>query len=111
MGDQIVTVGDQEVKITETEDGFEAEPVEDEPDSGVYLRAKSDETNPCGFEIPIDGDYVIEPRDGSTLYKYNANWDTDQDISDMHSNGSHQAEDIGPHDGHGAVDTLEIVEY
>ena len=110
MVKQTVTVGDQEVQITETEDGFEAEPVEDEPEDGLYLRAES-ASGRYGFEIPVTGEFTIGYNESSGDNPHFANWNTDQDVSEMGNTGALAAEEIGDGDGHAAVSDFELIEY
>ena len=107
---ETVTIGDQEVQITETEDGFEAEPVEDEPDSGVYLRAESNERDTYGFEVPIDSDFVVDSNSHISGTRHYVAWHTEDDISDMNSQGCRNAKRDG-YDGYASVKTFEVVEY
>ena len=109
MESQVVQLGDQEVQITETEDGFEAEPVEDEPDSGVYLRAESSGAM-HGFEVPIDADFVIRNDDRHENW-YLASWHTDDDISDIEYDNGYSGAEKGGYDGYATVEYFEIVEY
>ena len=109
MESQVVQIGDTEVQVQETEDGFEAVAVEDEPDSGVYLRAESSGAM-HGFEVPIDADFVIRNDDRHENW-YLASWHTDDDISDIeYDNGYSGAEKEG-YDGYATVEDFEIVEY
>ena len=106
---ETVTIGDTEVEIQETEDGFEATEAEDDPE-GVYLRAGPSGSFCYGFEVPIDADYVIDSELPESSGKYHVAWHTDDDISEMRSNGHDDAQRDG-YDGYASVRTLEIVEY
>mgnify|MGYP000126035787 CR=1 FL=1 len=101
---ETVTIGDTEVEVQETEDGFEATEAEDDPE-GVYLRAGTH----FGFEVPIDADYVID-SESTKPGKYYVAWHTDDDISEMKSKGRSDARRDG-YDGYASVRTLEIVEH
>ena len=107
MSDQLtVEIGGTEVQITETEDGFEAEPVEvedDEDRSGVWLKARST-SGDYGCDIPIDGDYTIR-ESGST---YAIEWDsTDAGKTDCNYwESTTEGYDRGAY-----VSNFEIIEY
>lgn len=81
-----------------------------DPEPGVYLRGVED-AGDYGFEVPIDGDYVVE-KTGTSTNPYTVAWDTDSDVSDLRSAGSgcSLAVDHG-FDGYAVVEDLEIVEY
>lgn len=109
MSEETVTVGDTEVQIEETEDGFEAVPVEDSEDStGIFLRATSN-SGRYGFEIPLDGSYEIERNSYTDYDKYDAVWDTSEDVSDLKSDGIPDSLGHGSWDGRACVNKPEIV--
>ena len=105
MTTETVSVGDEEVQITETEDGFEATPVADEPGSGVYLRGE-DALVSYGFEIPVDADFVIDDK---PTVGYHVAWHTADDRSDLQSDGTDLAK-VDGYDGYAYVNHIELIE-
>ena len=105
MANQTVTIGDQDVQITETEDGFEAVEVDDEPDSGVYL--KSGTGGYYSFKIPIDTDFAIEQTHDGYYINFKS---SDNVLYDEVRTGHDYAEEIGPHDCYMWVGGVELVE-
>jgi len=102
---ETVTIGDQDVQITETEDGFEATAVEDNDLSGLYLRTGVGSVYGC--EIPIDADFrVVERPDMESDYEINFH-DADN-ISDKDSWNSDRG--LG-YDSGAYVSGLELIEY
>ena len=105
MESQTVEIGDQEVQIAETEDGFEATAVEDTADqSGLYLRAEA-KKDQYGFEVPLGADIRIEPYDGHN--DYHIEWHDEDNVADLHS----WSADFPGYDSGAYVGTPEIVEY
>jgi len=103
---ETVTIDGQEVQITETEDGFEAEPVEDTADqSGLYLRAEAVDDDLFGFEVPLGADIRIEPYDGDN--DYHIEWHDEDNVADLKSWGA----DFAGYDRGAYVGNPEIVEY
>ena len=105
MTTETFQLGDEEVQIEETEDGFEATPVADEPESGVYLRGE-DTPGSYGFEIPVDADFVINSFDEGG---YDVAWHIDDDRSELHSTGARLAK-VDGYDGYAWIETIELVE-
>lgn len=80
-----VTVGDTDVEIRETEGGFEATEVEEEPESetGLWLHAESRDGYGC--EIPLSADFDVADAVTSDLYEIA--WNEDDDRSDLKDDG------------------------
>lgn len=115
MTETTVTVGDTEVQIAETEDGFEATPVEEEPE-GTYLRFESSGSHGC--EIPIDADFAVEHNDynrhratDSSKNHLRVAWYEEDDISDLKSDGAGTPLRKDGYDWSAAVSTVEVVHY
>jgi hypothetical protein len=115
MSDDTVTteVGDTEVTITETDDGFEVTETEDEP-TGLYLRGVSC-AGSYGFEVPVNSDYELAER-GYSSNKLAAAWDTEQDISERSDDGGDEIyrnsdAERDELDGHANIESVEIVEH
>ena len=105
----VAEVGDEEVQITETEDGFEAKPVTDDAQTELYLRGV-DGQDSHGFEVPLDADFHIEyDYDTRDDQPHNAAWHTSDDVSDLRSDGWSEAKESG-YDGHAAIAEFELVE-
>ena len=62
MADKTVTIGDTEVAIQETDDGFEAVEVPDEPDATVGFTSNIGTT----LEIDAKADFEVAPIDDSS---------------------------------------------
>jgi len=105
MTTETFSVGDEEVQITETEDGFEAKPVAEESERGLYLRGEDTPGN-YGFEIPVDADFVIDPFDDGG---YDVAWHIDDDRSVLHSVGARRAK-VDGYDGYAWIESIELVE-
>ena len=105
MSDQLtVEIGDTEVQITETEDGFEAAEVEDHQDrSGVWLKARST-SGDYGCDIPIDGDYTIRGSGDEYAIEWDSNdaGETDCRYWEASTEG---------HDRGAYVSNFEIIKY
>jgi hypothetical protein len=115
MAETTVEVGGREVQVSETEDGFEAEPVEEEPE-GTYLRAECSGASCHGCEVPIYGNYEVRVRtDGDGVRKdtnkYQIAWDEEENIADMKCGGGAGFAERHGLDGHANVDSFEIVTY
>lgn len=113
-----VEVGDTEVEVSETEDGFEVTEAEDEPE-GLYLRVTSNDG--YGAEIPLDAPYALGYEEGSTLggNPHYFAWRQEDNIDDelMQDGGASRfADDEGEErdvdfDGHAVVEDFEIVRH
>jgi len=112
MVEETLTVGDTEVVVRQTADGFEVEEADSEPE-GTYIRFESDNRTPYGCEIPIDSEFDVEPSE--TGQKLCVGWHQEDDISDMQQRGSSRMRDHEGkgYDGYASVnpDKTEIVQY
>ena len=110
MVEETLTVGDTEVVVRQTADGFEVEEAEEEPE-GTYIRFESNSRNPHGCEIPIGSEFDV--RDLG--YKMYVGWHQDDNISFMNQQGASEMQnhDGKGYDGYAVVDPdlTEIVQY
>jgi len=114
MIEETLTVGDAEVVVRETDDGFEVEEKVEEGPEGTYIRFQSQSYGGCGCEIPIDADYIIEHPDSRNMY---VAWHREDNIDDSLSHTGYSSflsgEQLEEYDGHASVnpDYTEIVQY
>jgi len=113
MVEETLMVGDTEVVVTNTDDGFEVEEVEEEPE-GTYIRFQSQSYGGCGCEIPIGSDFIVEDPDKHSIH---VAWHREDNIDDSLSATGYSSfltdEQRGEYDGHASVDPdyTEIVQY
>jgi hypothetical protein len=90
MASDTVTIGDTEVEVRETDDGFEVTEVDD---GGLFIRVVSSSGH-YGFEIPITADFYAEHRGGNC---YDFAWHSEDDVSHLESRGN-RPQEISPED-------------
>jgi len=110
MVEETLTVGDTEVVIRETDDGFEVEEAEEGPE-GTYIRFESEDEFGC--EIPIDAEFDV--REALPTEKMYVGWHQEDNISDLGQRGASQMRDHDGkgYDGYASVDPekTEIIQY
>lgn len=107
MEEETVTVGDQEVTIRETEDGFEAVEADTDPEPGLYVKFNA---GSYGAMLPVDADFVV---DTEGVYPYNVDvaWHPEDNVdNDMRHDGYDGAK-VDGYDGHAIIapESFEIV--
>jgi len=108
MVEETLTVGDTDVVVTNTDDGFEVTEVvesnDDEGSSGAYILITS---GIYGCEIPLDSEFIYRPHPERPDDSYVVAYHQDDDISSLNSTGFSDfmnSEEREKFDGYASVD-------